>query len=779
MGINGWHQGRQDSITAYSYLTPENIFRHYQRAKDYTYVLTLPFPEFERIARNRPFEGIDPAYPKTTDGTAASIVQKTPKRVVQQLPTGSIESDQAHQWLDIVAEFIYTEKILPYANEDYGLFEKSHLAIEGGLTFGSQCTYTPFLNHDGYFCPDLTLPYWGDIFLQRGKKSGYACSYVFMRSWWQKDDVKALIESEKKLAKSKSYKPTWDVKALAEVLEAQSTKDFQAMTPDEKERGLDTTAIEFVTGFQKGVGAKFLTFVPMVKKVVRTKVNKDPRGKMPIDWLYGDIDGNNPMGRGIIELIGGLQNLIDSDMQMYQYNRALMLAPPVIKYGNIGDFSYTPNAVIDAQNDPNAKIVPLDIDTTAIANYPALYGLQKSQMLNLVNSPDTSISSQVGNPSFSKTPQGVKAQQATISVDDNAVRKRFESWFRNWSETAINLYFAERTGKEKLQLNKETAMRLRELPDFDQKLLTPDDKILIDYDTDTPILKFRIDPNTTSVADKATQVQDAQGVLDMVMKYPILNKTFGGPIDIDVLARRIVVNSGIDDPEQVAPEPTAAQLESKKLQANQVNPFSPFFDKPSVSIAWEQIPPKAQLDLLRNAGSTSVTIEDILAGPVANINARGNTALNKPLDDPSQLMPGGGGADQSSTAKAPINLSDIYKQTTDPQVKSEIEAMAGLHPNPMNVANQVVTNQTEHTANQASNLGQATDALMPPQAPQAPQSPQPPQQPQQPQGPNPLDAKLVEQLQRLGLSPGAIAQAIDMLNKGASQAQILQAIGVK
>lgn len=745
------------TATAHSYLNPDNLYRLYEDSKNYTWLITKPFVEFQRIARNRPFEGIDAAYPKVTDGTAASIVQKTPRRVIQQLPTGSVKTDKDNDYLPIVANFILNHKIIPYANEDYGLLEKSQLMIENGLTFGAACSYAPFVNHDGYFCPDLTIPYWGDVFLQRGKKSAQASNYIFVRAWWQTADIDALIDSETKLAaqakkRGDKYESTWDVQALKKIRKDLSAKDRQALTPDEIDRGISPEGVELVTAFQKGVGAKFYTFHPNETIIVRTKTNKDPRGKFPIDWFYGGIDGNNPLGRGIIELIGGLQNLIDSDMQAYQYNRALALQPPVVKYGNIGDFKFTPNFVVDASNDPTAKIVPLTIDTNALVNYPQLYNLQKSQLLYLATSPDGTISSSTGNPGMSKTSQGVEAGQALLSVDDNAIRKRFETWFRDWCETAINLYFAERTGKEVVQLDSATAKRLRELPNFDQTLLDENNRILINYDIVLPALKYYVDPGTSEVADKAAQVADASNLIDLVMKYPILNKTFGGPIDIDVLARRIVANSGIDDPEQVAPEPTPQEIESKKLQSKQISPFSPFFDKPSVHIDFAQIPPSAQLDLLHNAGSTSVTIQDLLAGPVANINNRGNTALNKPLDDPAQLMPGGQN-DQSTTAQAPINLMDIYKKSDDPTVKAQIEARAGLQPNVDHVVNSL-------NLMPASQQPQPTTGADQVQAQQQQMSQQ--------------DMQLMAQLKQLGVSDGGIQQAMDMLNRGANEHQVMQ-----
>lgn len=593
---------------AYSFITPENVVERWNSAKTYTDQLTDPFPEYQRIARNEPYAGADPTYPNVTDGTTASIIQKTPKRVVQQLPTGVVEPEEGDEWLGLVAGFIYKDKILPYANEDYGLFEKSQLIIESGLTYGCGASYAPFVNHDGYFCPDMTLPYWGDIYLQKGKKSGKSCDYVFLRSWWQPEDIENLIKSENDLAaaatkRGEKYESTWDTTVLKEVKDAQSSKDQKATTPEEKDRGIDLMAIEIVTAFQKGVGAKFYTFNPTTKKVVRTKTNKDPRGKMPIDWFYGDIDGTNPLGRGIVELIGPLQNLIDSDMQAYQYNRALALQPPVVKYGNIGKFTFAPNEVVDASQDPTAKIVPLTVDTTALTKYPELYGLQKSQLLNLVNSPDTSISADVGNPGFSKTPTGINNQKAALSVDDNAIRKQYESWFRDWSETAVNLYFAERTGKEVLQLDKETADKLRKLAEknkFDITLLNDQDQIIVDYDTDTPILKFRIDASTSKMADDQTQLAANQLLLEALDSSQILQQVIP-PEKIIGLWNSMVKLSGREDPEDVSvdieqfkqDQQVAAEQQQAQAAAMQNAPVQPPPEQPALPPEAPPMPPDA------------------------------------------------------------------------------------------------------------------------------------------------------------------------------------------
>ena len=74
-----------------------------------------PLSEYERIARNRPHPGINKSYPKNTDGTMAGIVDSLPKRVIQQLPSGKVETTQGTV-MSIVANFVlYNDitKILP------------------------------------------------------------------------------------------------------------------------------------------------------------------------------------------------------------------------------------------------------------------------------------------------------------------------------------------------------------------------------------------------------------------------------------------------------------------------------------------------------------------------------------------------------------------------------------------------------------------------------------------------------------------------------------------
>lgn len=546
------------------FLTEKNFWHKYHKAVDWTRQWTEPFDEFVRIARNETEPGTPQEYARVSDGTTASLIRKTPKRIIQQLPTGVVSSDDDNDWLPIVAEFILLNKIIPYANSDYDLIQKFWSTVENGLVVGGQAVYTPFLKRGREFTTDASLVYWGDIFFQPGKKSFYDCDYFFMRSWWQPETIDQILEADKKIAEEVKknggeYTSTWDAKALQEVKKNITSKDAEARTRAEERLGIDSSGIEVVMGFQKGVGAIFYTGCPADEgedgTIVRRKKNKDPRGLPPVDYFYSDVDGSNPFGRSVVEIVGGMQNMIDADMRAYKFNRALGLAPPVLVYGNVDTTQaiYEANALVDMGDDPKNRIEPLSVDTSAIANYPNIYALNKTQLYALFNSGgDTTVSAEVGNPGFGKTPTALKQQKELMSADDNYIRKNFESFFENWAETAINVYFAEREGVEELQLDRKTADKLRELEKegkLEDGFVDSNNKVRIDYSSATPALHFRVDASTSKLNGQSEQLEALQLLLQ-IAATPSLSQI----IPQEKLAacwNKIVANSGVEDSEDL------------------------------------------------------------------------------------------------------------------------------------------------------------------------------------------------------------------------------------
>lgn len=177
----------------------------------------------------------------------------------------------------------------------------------------------------------------------------------------------------------------------------------------------------------------------------------------------------------------------------------------------------------------------------------------KASLLNLFNSGgDTSISSDVGNPGWGKTPYALKQQKEIMTTDDNYLRKNFESFFENWAETAINVYFAEREGIEELQLDQKTADRLRELEKegkLDEGFVNGENIIRINYSSATPSLHFRVNASTSKLNGQVEQLDSLQLLLQ-IAGTPTLAQLIPTK-NLAAAWNKIVANSGVEDPEDL------------------------------------------------------------------------------------------------------------------------------------------------------------------------------------------------------------------------------------
>jgi hypothetical protein len=482
-----------------------------------------PIEELERLARGKPSNNIPKGLPRITENTLSGIITEQPKRVVQQSPTGLVSCKDYPEYAKI-ADIVLSEKIRPMYNRQGNDLQKSWNMLGKAMTWGRSTSYTFFTSTNGQMHTDYVIPYVKDILTEKGKVFAPDSNIAFMRSWYQKRDLQAIINKEKALlSKSKDYKSDWDLKLLAQFMEGgASAKPADVQTPAEKEKGGDTGGFEVIHAFQAGIGAEFYSFSPQFQDgvVLRSKINKDPRGQMPLDFLYCNIDLSNPLGRGQVELSGGIQNLIDQQMQMFMYMSTLMQAPPVITFGNVNKASMKmrPNAVWDGGTSGTNRIEPLKIDNTQIANFTSNQQYLQSKIFQLNQSQDHSIGADNGNEGQSKTQAGVQAQEARLGVSDNYLRKQFEDWKGDQDETSLNIFFSEMTGSTKIKLKPED---LKEIMKSDTKKFVKKDMLEIPYkDISDVVFKFEVDPSSSEVKEDADNVDKLTEVYKILQSDP-------------------------------------------------------------------------------------------------------------------------------------------------------------------------------------------------------------------------------------------------------------------
>jgi hypothetical protein len=483
-----------------------------------------PIDELERIARNRPSDRIGKELPRITDGTMAAIVQEQPKRIIQQVATGKVECE-SYPIHATIADITHRKIIIPSYCRMGDALQKQWNMLGKSMTYGRSTSYTFFTETNGNLHVDFIIPYVKDVLTEKGKVFAPDSNISFMRAWYQKRDITAIINREKWLEDHiKGYKTPWDLEALASFAEAgSSAKPADLQTAAEKEKGGDAGGYEMIHAFQKGIGAEFYSFAPRHKdgQALRSKVNKDPRGFIPLDHLYCNIDLSNPLGRGQVELSGGIQNLIDQQMQMFQFMSTLEMGPPLQVYGKVkkNTIKFRPNAIWDMGTDPTNKVIPYEVNNQAMANFPNNYGLLKSQIFNLNSSQDHSISAESGNVAQSKTQAGVNAAEARLGVSDNYLRKQFEAWFGCQSETAVNVQFAEITQDDKVTLTADELEEIVKMPGIDKyldgKTLTIPYKEVKDY-----VFKFYTDASSSEVKEDAENKDKLIEIYGMMQTDP-------------------------------------------------------------------------------------------------------------------------------------------------------------------------------------------------------------------------------------------------------------------
>lgn len=719
---------------AYEYIKEDNLKQIYDEHVAYMDPLFQPFDEFERIARNRPHPGIAKGLPRVTDGTLSGLIQEQPKRIIQQIPTGSVTSH--NDWVDVMASYIFENEILPNANLQAALIQKCWAMASKALTYGSQPVFVQFVNRGDYVGTDFSLPYVKDVLLEPGKLSDKDSNCILMRSWYRPNDIDMIIKKEQTLSarakrRGDPYEQSWDIAILRKAKEKAKQKQQEAQTANEKDKNTKAEVVEIIHAFQRGIGAKFYSFCPDLpdgQNVVRRKVNKDPRGQMPIHFMYANVDLSNPLGRGSVELSGGMQNLLDSEVQAYQYMRALLMNPPLEIRGNVRSsiIKYAPAAQWRLGTDPNASVKAIDLSTSSLESFPNNYGLIKSQILNLNSSTDTSVSAEVGNPGFSKTPAGIDALESKLGVSDNYMRKQFESTFEDVAETMINLYFAERSGIHELEVDKDTAEKLKKL---DPENVGPNNMVRIDYDSETAQMKFQVDASTSSVNDDAAERDRLVELLDLSGKYPVFAELLGED-GTKELINRIIIKSGVEDPEKIMPQ---AEDDEVDEEGNPIQPEGqpePVTMEAVQQMIAEMVGPMLD-EVAEGQGQDEMT--KALLSKFDSLPEESKQALLEQLGLP--------------TGKSP------KQEETDIKKFSAAEKAAG--PSDVELDSQVQEVPEEGNVEEVEPLDNLTPEI------------------------NEDDRMLMDELEARGFNEEQIANAVAMLKDGAELEEILPMLGVK
>ena len=554
-------------------------------------------------------------YADLVDNTLASYLEKMPKNVVQKMPTFEVDAHTRNKAEDLVYEYIATKILLRSgSSRGYGLLQKQWIELRNAATFGACAAYLPFENDHGEYTVGEVPIYWGDLYPEAWSTNLNSSNFIQFRTLKTEDDIKKLIAGN-----DEEVGGTWNKVGLQEVLDygtGQSTgkdnvniKAAMEGLPDHMYELFVFTNEEWVITWHYA-SATILRVIPNLS------------GRSRVVALYSDYDGSSIMGRSLVDMAYGAQQSLTSLLRNFVYTSDYNTDPAKTVKGislNEDTFNLTKGNTMFL-NDEDGKVDLLPIDTQTIQNFPNLYSLLKTVLLtSLPASSDSSISSGVGDPTYSKTQAGVNDQTQKADIENNYYRKNYEQYFEMALENKINIYLAE----VKAIADKNNAVPMVELDDEYANLVreaAPGEGFINDKNQvrlDLSEMKgVNITVNFESTRDMAKE-EDLKrlntfmtGFFEAAKSDPNMAKVMRSVMPL--LMREMTKSSNLESSSQIAEvmEQALLQVAQEEEQAKQMaqqeaqqkNKAMDEVKPPTVNISFKDLPPSGKIQAAAKYG---------------------------------------------------------------------------------------------------------------------------------------------------------------------------------
>jgi hypothetical protein len=525
-----------------AYLKTSDLKQIYTESKIEAKIWREDYPSYERLADNGLMEGLDTNLPEVNDGSLSAALFKLPKRIVSSKLTGTAKAiDRDEAWVGELANIIWQNEIIPYANTQAPFIRKWKDAVRKAAIYGSVPLITIFVDKDGRRHADFIVAQPQDVVLEPGKVSDYDSDVQFWDIYYTKLQLENMIEQAKKEnADHKEDKAEgekddsvnkWDITALEKILAGnyKEERDPQDTPRQENEKNTRPKGFKFCIAVQKGIEAPFYMYHKATDSTVREWSNPDPTGDSCIHFLYCYQDFINPYGTGIVKLAGGTQNVLDYMRQADVLATQLGLRPPIEVAGDadsadLESLVYSQDALWFTGN---AQVQRMEMSNQIYQALPERMAMYKTSLNQLIPTGDTSIAAGAGDPQYSKTPAGVKFQAASLSIDDEDFKDNLYITYAAVAKSMINTHFANMDGKDLVKLTddeREILMKAgMEFQENEEGELS--NEVEVEWDTIRATFDFTVDPEQDKAQDDADKLEGLMKVAELTAADPTIDQS--------------------------------------------------------------------------------------------------------------------------------------------------------------------------------------------------------------------------------------------------------------
>lgn len=595
-------------------ITVEELVKRLEESQDFMKYVTEGFLERnERIFYRKPTARLDGKmeYADLVDNTLSSYLEKMPKNVVQKLPTFTTDAHARVKAEDLKYEYIAKKIILRTgSSKGYALLQKYWIMLRNAATFGAAAVYLPFLIDKSEYTVGFEPIYWGDLYPEAYASSINSANYVQFRTLKTKETIKRLIAGI-----DDEQGSTWNKEGLQQVLDYGTGQSI-----DKDKRNLKVQ----MTGLPDHMYELFvyvddnwvITYHYVSGTILRVMPNLS--GYRRVLGLYSDFDGSSIMGRSLVDMAYGIQQTLTSLLRNFVYTADYNTDPAKFVKGISLDedgFSLTKGNTMFL-NDEEGNVQLLPIDTTTLQNFPALFNLMKSVLLSsLPSSNDSSISAEVGDPTYSKTQAGVNSQDRKADIENNYYRKNFEQFFEMVLESQINIYLAEiRAMAEQnnatpvITVDEEYANLIREA---DPNAINEANEVSL-YVENIKNVNISVDFESTRQMAKEEDLKRLNafmtGFFEAAKADPTMAKAMRAVLPL--MIEEMTKNSNLENSAKIAEEIKKAleearqqEAQEKQLEAQQKQQEAMSEVKaPTVSISFKDLPPAGKIQAAAKYG---------------------------------------------------------------------------------------------------------------------------------------------------------------------------------
>jgi hypothetical protein len=304
---------------------------------------------------------------------------------------------------------------------------------------------------------------------------------------------------------------------------------------------------------------------PATKKKVREWSNPDPTGDLPIHFLYCYQDFINPYGVGIVKLAGGTQNVLDTMRQYDVLATQLGFKPPVSIGGDLSETDL--DSIVYAQDAQwmigNAKVEREEISNQVYQALPDRISMYKTSLNQLIPTGDTSIPAGTGDPQYSKTPAGVKFQQANLSIDDEDFKDNVDMTYEAVAKSMINTHFANMQGQDIMRLaDDERDILMKAGLEFPVDEMTGEpstNELEVIWEEARATFDFEMDAESDQASDEDHRLESLLKVVELRASDPTLEQSLqlaGKKLNLGELFSEIISLTTKNDKiiEDISPE---------------------------------------------------------------------------------------------------------------------------------------------------------------------------------------------------------------------------------